>query len=87
MILHFTRTLRLCNPDDGYVEEYRCIEHPRLSHMQQCSRRGDTVRTSFFVGGIANYFPSISHALLALAANPLPGEICAVTPWELRDEG
>lgn len=87
MILHFTRTLCHSNADAGYVEEYTCIEHPRLSHMQQCDRTGGTVQTSFFVSGIANYFPSIGHALFALSANPLPGDICAVTPWEFSDEG
>jgi hypothetical protein len=87
VILHFRRTLQVMNPDDGYVEEYTCIEHPRLSHMQQCGKKGGSVHTSFFVRGIANYFPSIGHALIALAANPTPGEICSVTPWEICDVG
>lgn len=88
MILHFIRTLCLTKPgDEGYVEEYTCIEHPRLSHMQQFFRNGGIVHTRFCVLGIDHYFPSIAHALFALAANPLPGDICAVVPWEFSNEG
>lgn len=86
MILHFVQTFFREGPGGAFVDERRCIEHPRISQLQQCAKKGRPTLTSFMVENVANVFHSIEGALDALRANPKPGDIVAVPPKDIGHE-
>lgn len=78
MILHFRQIVLLNASNGDYVDERRCIEYPRITHLQQSSRRH--VVTTFFVHGVDARLGSLFEALDVLRRTLQPGEIVAVPP-------
>jgi len=89
MILRFKETLYLQGVGETYARERRCVEHPRLSHLEQRlpdDAGGTATSNTFRVDGIANYFGSLVEALDALRGNPRADDIVSIPPWETSDE-
>lgn len=88
MILHFRRIALLTGAYGMFVDERRCIEHPRLVHMQIRMADGEGAigednefRVGIAPGHTAVLF-NIKGALDYLRAHPLSDDIVAIPPWE-----
>jgi hypothetical protein len=91
MILHFRQTQHMVGRTGVIVDERTCLEIPRLSHLHERSVvDGVLYETDEFKvdlgGGHSAHFPDIDGALSYVRANPLPGDIVAVPPWEISNE-
>jgi len=89
VILRFKETLYLSGPFGTYARERTCVEHPRITHLEQQLQSDDghlAFSNAFRVNGVPGYCGSVLEALDVLRANPLPDDIVAVPPLEISED-